>query len=625
MSAASPRAGPPARHVRVTALALFGALNWAAAFILGYRYLLAGPPFGSPRGAIFAHLALAAQLGTLVLLFLGAAALPAITRRTSFLARPAAALLATSLQVFLLVDATIFSVFRFHANALVLNVLLTPGGFASMQLPAGLVAGVAAAALALLLLQWWGFGRLERSLGSRTPPVRARAAWAWLAGAVVLAGVAERGIYVAAALRQDTLVPRLARSVPFYQPVSVRRFAGAGGAGPEIDSARVPQGLLRYPLGPVEGRVAADAPSVLWIVLDGWRADLLDPETTPTLWRFSRGAQVFARHASGGNATRTGVFSMFYGLHGTYWHPVLAERRGPVLLGKLREAGYRFAVVAAAPLDYPEFRRTVFAEVPEAIDDRMPGDAWWQKDEAAAGRLVAFLEKLGDDERFFAFLFLDATHNPFESPESHRKFEGAADGVNWLRVGARKDTPELFARYRNAVHWDDALVGRVLRALQRAGRMRRTIVVVTSDHGHEFFERGHFGYNGAFTPEMVDVPLVLAVPGLAPRTHRHRTAHQDLPGTLLRLLGVGDDPAGFTLGRDLFDSSPRPFSVSCSFVECALRDEEGWLVFGTEGPNLLRFEARDPDYAEVDDTAAAVRGRSGGIASALDEMRRFLR
>lgn len=623
------RAARPAGSIRARTLLLFALLNGIAALGVSQLYVLAGPPLASLRGVAFASLALTGQIGLILLLLMALAAIPSAIRRTAFLTRPLAATAGTLLLLLLLLDTTVFSLYRFHVNALVLNVLTTSGGFASMQLPRWQVAASVAAAFGLLLCEWWAFGRIGRHVAGRSSLFpRPWAAWSAVIGIVVTAGVAERLLYVTATLSGDQVVPRLARIVPFYQPVSIRKLLAARGRSEQDFSPppmEAPRGLLDYPRRPLEGTVSSEAPSLLWIVLDGWRADLLDPETTPEIWRFSQKAQLFRRHQSGGNATRTGIFTMFYGLHGTYWQPVLTERRGPVLVDALDRAGYRLKVLASAPLDYPEFRKTVFATIPEAVEDAIPGDSWWRKDEEVVSRFGTFLSGLQAPERFFAFLFLDATHNPFESPEDRRPFQPAAAEIDWLKIRARREIPELFNRYRNAVHWDDELVGRALRFLERRGRLESTIVVITSDHGHGFYERGYFGYNGAFTPEEVDVPLLLSVPGLEPRAHEHRTAHQDLPGTLLRLLGVGDDASGYTLGRDLFDPGPRPFSLSCGFTECALRDDDGWLVFGTDNQALTRFEARDRDYAEVEDSSSAVRARAASISEALDEMRRFLR
>ncbi|WP_306686870.1 sulfatase-like hydrolase/transferase [Candidatus Coxiella mudrowiae] len=50
-------------------------------------------------------------------------------------------------------------------------------------------------------------------------------------------------------------------------------------------------------------------------------------------------------------------------------------------------------------------------------------------------------------------------------------------------------------RYRNAAHFDDALVGQVLQALKGHQLLKNTIVIITADHGEEFNEN-HQNYWG---------------------------------------------------------------------------------------------------------------------------------
>ena len=71
----------------------------------------------------------------------------------------------------------------------------------------------------------------------------------------------------------------------------------------------------------------------------------------------------FLDHHSGGNATRIGVFSLFYAIPGTYWHQMLSERRGPVFIEELQRLRYDIQVFRSTPIYSPEFDRTVFADV----------------------------------------------------------------------------------------------------------------------------------------------------------------------------------------------------------------------------------------------------------------------
>ena len=80
--------------------------------------------------------------------------------------------------------------------------------------------------------------------------------------------------------------------------------------------------------------------NVFICVLDSWRRDMFSPELTPRISEFAAGARVFEDHLSGGNGTRYGLFTMLYGLHGSYWFPMLAQRRAPVMVEALQRAGY---------------------------------------------------------------------------------------------------------------------------------------------------------------------------------------------------------------------------------------------------------------------------------------------
>lgn len=624
-----PAGGPPAATPVAGPLFLLTGANYLLALLLSYQYIADSTVFSSLPGAIFTHLAFFAQLGTFILAVALLPALLGLPRVTRPLIRPTAALLFSLLQGLIFVDGRIYALFRFHINSLVLNVVTTPGGLKSAEIPGGQVAAAAAAFALLLLGQYWLYGRLAaRFAGARPPLRRPGAAWKRLVAAVLLAAVAERALFVWGDFHRMAEITRMTRLVPFYQPLRLRKLERR--LGIETDVTAIPlvqsgKSMLQYPRQPVIGRVGPDAPNVLWIVLDGWRSDLLDAETTPRMWDFARTSQVFRRHVSGGNCTRLGIFSMFYGLHGTYWRPFLTEGRGPVLVDKFREAGYRFRILSSTSLEYPEFKRTVFSAVLPDVNDRVAGAMPWEKDASLVREFTTFADGLPPGQRFFSFLFMDGSHNPFESPPAFRKFQPAAESINFLDIRQRAGMPALFNRYRNAVSHEDHLVGEVLAYLEQRKLLERTLVVITADHGNEFYEHGYFGYNGAFTPEEVDVPLILHVPGMAPREVSYLTTHQDIPATVLRLAGVTDDPSAYGVGRDLFDPAVRPYALPCSFTTCALLDDEGCLIFGAASETMLRFEGRDRDYRELADPSAAVRSRTGKISQLLKEMRTFLK
>ena len=106
----------------------------------------------------------------------------------------------------------------------------------------------------------------------------------------------------------------------------------------EMQTVDAGSGLL-YPREELKFSNPPKPLNVLMIVVDSWRYDMLQPDVTPNIWKFAGGSWVFNQHNSAGNCTRFGIFSLFYGLYGTYWHSFLAEQRGPVLIKELKKTG----------------------------------------------------------------------------------------------------------------------------------------------------------------------------------------------------------------------------------------------------------------------------------------------
>src|SRR5262249_37348950 len=121
-------------------------------------------------------------------------------------------------------------------------------------------------------------------------------------------------------------------------------------------------GELSYPLAPLRCAPRGPVHNILLVVIDGMRADALTPDVAPRLEQFARGAARFDHHGSGGNPSRTGLFSLFYGLPATYFDAFASRARPPMLTEELRRAGYEFGVFTSAPLyRLVDLDRTAFA------------------------------------------------------------------------------------------------------------------------------------------------------------------------------------------------------------------------------------------------------------------------
>jgi arylsulfatase A-like enzyme len=93
--------------------------------------------------------------------------------------------------------------------------------------------------------------------------------------------------------------------------------------------------------------------------------------------------------------------------------------------------------------------------------------------------------------------------------------------------------------YDASVWTADAAVGALLEELRRRGRLARTVVAVTSDHGEEMLEHGRVGHGYTLYEEVTRVPLVVSVPWRSERLDVRQVVRLiDLGPTLVELAGI---------------------------------------------------------------------------------------
>jgi hypothetical protein len=318
--------------------------------------------------------------------------------------------------------------------------------------------------------------------------------------------------------------------------------------------------LLDYPRAALELAPAGPRPNVLLIVIDSLRADMLDAEVMPRSAAFAGRARNFRDHLSTGNATRFGLFGLLYGLHGSYWSSVADEHRSPVLVDALLAAGYELRVFTSASMDFPEFRSTAWVRIEDHVEDLLPFSRPGGRDDGTLKRFGEWLTARSSPAPFFAFVLLDAPHQTYSFPAEHARFQPSLDEVAYTSID--NDAPDetrtaLFNRYRNAVHYADETSGELLDLVDSVGVRENTLIVITGDHGEEFFESGVWGHTSNFTRAQTAVPFLLAGPGIRSGIEDRPTSHLDFPATLLELLGAPSAlRTQWTLGSNLLDPPP---------------------------------------------------------------------
>lgn len=186
------------------------------------------------------------------------------------------------------------------------------------------------------------------------------------------------------------------------------------------------------------------------------------------------------------------------------------------------------------------------------------------------------------------------------------------------------------AAYEAEVAYVDHELGRFLAALEERGDLARTTVILTADHGEEFWEHGAFEHGHSLYDELVRVPLLLTPPhgaGASPGVTAVPVRTLDLAPTLCELFGL--EPSGAFEGESLLavargeDVTPRSALSEGTLYgsdKFALRTERYKLVLDRHPRAQRPIELYDwsVDPEEHDDLAAREPALARALANELE-------
>lgn len=603
------------------------ALTWQYLFsvlvssVLARRYLAYIPQQTSTMGWVASLAALVSTAVLLNLVVLLVLALPVLALRRWWFTLSAPALLFGLLNIVLCADTIVYGLYRFHLNGMVVNLLTTTGAGDSYTLGRATIISSLEVIVLILGLEA-GFSLLALPfLQARGFLPRPGRAFKILLPLLLMVFLADKAWFAYGDLYNRPELTRARHLFPLYRPIVMRDFAhrwfGIEVAHEENLALDYGANTLHYPKSPLVFPPGGRRPNVVVIAIEGCRYDMLDPEVMPFLTAWSRTQVNGALHYSGGNASRFGIFTMLYGIYGTYWHKVRAERQGPVLVSDLRKLGYRFRVLSGDNLNYPEFRKTAFIEIPESITDTWTC-ARTKRDRAMTDLFVQFLDE--GKGPFFTFMFYDAPHQPYLFPPEHAVFRPFLDkqAIDYTTIADDKAKAALLKnRFKNSQHYVDSQLERVVRALEERGLLDNTLVFIAGDHGEEFSELGYHGHNGTFDRYQVRTVMVAHIPGQDPRRIERMTSHLDIVPTIFTEMGVTNPVSDYSQGVPLTATTgPRSVVVSSWDSAALVTDDATTVVFGTESTNA-GFEILDADYHEKDEGLGPLR------PALLDVMKRM--
>jgi arylsulfatase A-like enzyme len=360
-------------------------------------------------------------------------------------------------------------------------------------------------------------------------------------------------------------------------------------------------------LFPAACRKSPERPNIVLIIVDALRADHLPfygyaKDTAPFLTGLSVQGSVFVHAYSSSNWTDPATGSIFTSLYpfqhrGLATDPAAAdggETEKPFLVSAIADSVTTIAEVLNSA-GYRTFGiSTNFFVSPQRGYDQ--GFDFFQNFPMKTGADIIhakLTEWEGEMRRGPYFLFLHYTD--IHIPYTRR--------APWYKPGKDR-TEDFISAYDSNIPYLDAKI----RALyDRMGWDRDTILIITADHGEEFWEKGYRGHGHNLFNGSLRVPLLICLPkgqGWGRRIEPNVSTIDILP-TLSDYLGLEADPQlegvsllpvmrgkpGALTGRPIYAYVER----GRFRFRCILRDN--WkLIMTPEGDRYFLFDlAGDPD------------------------------
>lgn len=366
---------------------------------------------------------------------------------------------------------------------------------------------------------------------------------------VCICFISSHLIHIWADAADITEITRFDDTYPLSYPATARSFMESHGIDGSYqgDDVNHNTSVLSYPEQPLTCQ-ADKKINVLMITIDSLRADMVDGKSMPFLHQYTENNQSFTQHFSGGNQFRTGMFSLLYGLQGSYGDARIFNSTSPLLTRSFQQAGYELGLFLPETNLNLRSSQAMFNDFNPVIAKETNGSA-----DADLHTVASFNEWHSIQHKpWLALVNLKAPEN-FDTPVGFLGIETVK--ANTDLMPAQK---VLFNQYRQSLYFVDQQLKAML-----ANVSNDTLVIITGVNGKMFTSNSDEA-NRNLSPQSVKVPLVIHWPNTGASKVKYRTSHYGIAPTLMtHVLGCTNNTTDYSAGRSLLQP-----------------DKETWIYIG---------------------------------------------
>lgn len=459
------------------------------------------------------------------------------------------------LQIVLYIDTIVFQQYRFHINESVLSIVFS-----------GQVVDFSTITYILMfLLILVSFGAEYLILYLLDKKFSQKRSRTLIVSTVFLLGCffISHLIHMVAFYYAYSPIMIVKEYIPLYRPFTSKKIMGLfdkSGQRKTLIEKENQHATIYYPKNELMiNPHNTTTPNIMFIVLDSWRYDTFSQEISPNTYHFVKqnNGVIFNNHYSTGNATRTGIFGLFYGIPGTYWDAFLRNRIPSLFITTLQKENYNIGIFTSAKVTAPEFDRTAFLTIKNLRISSKDGSAS-SRDKQLTDDWLNWYKSRDTSKPSFSFLFFDAPH-AYDFPNNFEVKFNPIGELNYMTLSNNTDPVPIFNRYKQSVYYDDYLLQKVYDELKRSGSLDNTLIFITGDHSQEMNDNklGFWGHNGNYTDAQTKVPFIIVgakdLKYITDNINKF-TSHEDVVPTIMRhYLHVENDISDYSTGYDLFN------------------------------------------------------------------------
>lgn len=301
-------------------------------------------------------------------------------------------------------------------------------------------------------------------------------------------------------------------------------------------------------------------PNVLLLVVDACRADSLGcynelSVNTPNIDSFSKRSVLFenpvAQASNTFNSAPCMLASVYPSGHNYFNYKVSVSEKFTTIAELMKNENYTTFGISTNP------HVTKKRGLAQGFDTFIENTVWKDTNCDEVNRMFIEWHKANKDKSFFSMLWYVDPHSPYEPPLEYiekyivddnekKAITNKAKSKAGRRQGPITEIEKIVAKklYSGEVNFFDTEFGKLVKYLEASGLMENTIIILTSDHGESFWEKGVRGHGGSLYEEEIKIPLIIYLPGQKEgKVIKSKVEHIDILPTVLEYVNPQIDIA----------------------------------------------------------------------------------